>query len=99
MDSNSFVLYGNVTEVYDKLASFCGVNGFKIKEPKEKYFAITARKTSLLFWRNLQIELKLMAVEKKTVEVTIIVYKFGKRNPALENEYHITINNFCSNNQ
>ncbi|MES2848994.1 MAG: hypothetical protein V4685_08060 [Bacteroidota bacterium] len=99
MDTNSFILYGAVTEIYDKLIRFCRVNGFKVKETKEKYFSITAKKTSLLFWRSLQMELKVMAVEKKNVEVNIMMYKFGKRKMDIETEYRIALEKFFSNSQ
>ena len=94
MDTNSFVLYSNVTEVYDKLIHFCMVNGFKMKENNEKFFFITGKKTSLLFWQNLRLELKMLVAGKKEVEVHVMIYKYGKRKPALENEYRITIENF-----
>ena len=97
MDTNSFVLYSDVTEVYDKLITFCNVNGFKVKATKEKYFSIIAKKTSILFWRSLQMELKILAVEKKKVEVNVMIYKFGKRKPDLENEYAATLNKLFSN--
>jgi hypothetical protein len=99
MDTNTFVLYGNVTTVYDQLLGFCGVNGFKVKEPTMKYHGITAKKTSLLFWRNLQMQLTIMATEKKNVEVAVMIYKYGKRKPELEKEYRIAIEHFFSSSQ
>jgi len=99
MDSNSFVLYSDVTAVYDKLISFCRSNGFTVKETKEKYFSITATKSSLLFWRNLRIEIKVLAVEKKKVEVGVTVYKFGRINAGLGNEYSFAMKNFLSDQQ
>ncbi len=97
MDTNSFVLYSNVTEVYGKLIHFCTDNGFKLKENNEQFFFITAKKTSLLFWQNLRLELKILVGGKKEVEVNVMIYKYGKRKPALENEYRISIENFLRN--
>ena len=91
MDTNSFVLYSNVTEVYDKLIHFCMDNGFKLKENNEKFFFITGKKTSLLFWQNLRLELKILAEGKQKVEVNVMVYKYGNRKSALENGYRIVI--------
>lgn len=99
MDTNSFIVYGAVTEVYSELIRFCAVNGFKTGERNEKFFFITGKITSILFWRNLRIELKLLAAEKKKVEVTVMIYKYGKRKPTLENEYRITIENFLNNSK
>ena len=99
MDTNSFVLYSNVTEVYGKLIHFCMINGFKLKKNNEQFFFITAKKTSLLFWQNQQLELKILAAEKQKVEVIVMIYKYGKRKAALENEYRIVIENFLSNSK
>ena len=87
MHRNTSVLYNNVNEVYTKLIKFMPTKGFKIEESNEKFYHIKARKRSILFWRTLRLELEILAVEKEQVQITVLLYRLGKRQLKLENEY------------
>ncbi len=87
MDRNSRLFYIGITEVYEKLVMFCIENGLKVKESKEKFFFIKAEKSSLLFWKNIRLDLEILAVEKTRVKVTAKIYKYRMRQSKLENKY------------
>ncbi len=93
MYRNSCLLYNRVNEVYDKLLLFCTEKGFKAGKSNEEFYFLRAKKKSFLFWRTLNLELEILAVEKEKIQVTITIYKLGKRQPSLENEYIIAIEN------
>jgi hypothetical protein len=93
MYRNTCLLYNGVNEVYDKLVKFCSEKGFKVKESNEEFYFLRAKKNSILFWRNLRLELEILTVEKEKVQVKSMLYKFGRRQPELENEYIIAIEN------
>ena len=88
MYKNTCLLYHGITEVYEKLRIYCFNKGFKVKKSSEKYYFIMARKRSIFIWKNLRLQLKIVAVEKRA-EVTIKIYKLGLRQRKLENEYCI----------
>ncbi len=96
MNSNTCLLYNNVHDVYHKLILFCIAKDFRIKESNEKYYFLRAKKSSLLFWKNLRLELEILTADKEKVQVTAMLYKFGKRQPALESEYIISIEKFLN---
>mgnify|MGYP006393673861 CR=1 FL=1 len=77
----------NVIEVYQNLILFCTSKGLKVEDSKEKFYFLRAKKTSILFWRNLRLELDIQTVKKDQVIVTAVIYKFGKRQLGLENDY------------
>ena len=87
MNKNSCLLYNEVNEVYQKLLEFCSQKGFKVKENNEKFYLIRAKKSSIFFWRTLRLELEILLVEKKKVQVSAELYKNGKRQAAFEEEY------------
>ena len=87
MKRNTCILYSNVNEVYQKLIDFCPTIGFKIKESNEQFYFLRAKKGSIFFWRTLLLELEILAVEKENVQVKVMLYRLGKRQPTLENEY------------
>ena len=91
MDRNNCILYNRVNEVYDKLLLFCTEKGFKAGKSNKEFYFLKAKKKSLLFWRTLSLEVEILTVEKEKVQVKITIYKFGKRQPELENEYIIAI--------
>ena len=91
MNRNSCLIYNEVNEVYQKLLEFCAVKGFKVKEADDKFYLIRAKKSSIFFWRTLLLELEILLVEKKKVQVTVILYKNRKRQPGLEENYIIEI--------
>lgn len=97
MNKNTCLFYKNVIEVYEGLILFCNSNGFKIKEDKEKFYFLSAKKSSILFWKNLRLELEIQTSEKKQVIVTVTIYKFGKRNEELESEYISMIEKYLNN--
>lgn len=86
MERNTCILYDGVNEVYDKLLAYCIAKGFKVKESDEKFYFIRAKKTSLLFWKNVRIELEILMTDKNKVQVKSMMYKFGVRQYKLENE-------------
>ncbi|HKR03031.1 MAG TPA: hypothetical protein VJY62_00240 [Bacteroidia bacterium] len=94
MYKNTCLLYNGVNEVYQKLHIFCSDKGFKVKESKEKFYFLRAKKSSFFFWRTLRLEVEILTVEKEKVQVTVMLYKNGKRQAGLENEYIIAIENF-----
>lgn len=94
MYKNTCLLYNGVNEVYQKLLVFCSDKGFKVKESNEKFYFLRAKKSSFFFWRTLRLELEILTVEKEKVQVTVLLYKNGKRQAGLENEYIIAIENF-----
>ena len=87
MEDNACLLYYGLTDVYEKLIKFCIAKGFKVKDSNEKYYYLRARKTSLLFWRTLKMEIEIQAVEKEKVQVSFLLFKGGKRQAELEKEY------------
>ena len=87
MEKNACLIYKNVIEVYQNLILFCTSKGFKVEDSKEKFYFLRAKKYSLLFWRNLRLELDIQTVKKDQVIVTAVIYKFGKRKLGLENDY------------
>ncbi len=93
MYRDTCLLYNEVNEVYKKLLIFCSTKGFKVKESNEKFYFLRAKKSSFFFWRTLRLELEILTVEKEKVQVKTMVYKNGKRQPGLENEYIIAIEN------
>ncbi len=96
MDKNSRLFYIGLTEVYEKLILFCIDNGFKVHESKEKFFFIKAEKSSLLFWKNIRLELEIFAIEKTQVMVTSKIYKYRMRQTKLENEYITAIDKYIN---
>ncbi|HQV98947.1 MAG TPA: hypothetical protein PLI47_00015 [Bacteroidia bacterium] len=97
MEKNACLIYKNVIEVYQNLILFCTSKGFKVEDSKEKFYFLRAKKYSLLFWRNLRIELDVQTVKKDQVIVTVVIYKFGKRQSELEVEYIGDIEKFLNN--
>lgn len=93
MYRNTCLLYNGVNEVYQKLLIFCAEKGFKVKVFDEKFYFLRAKKSSIFFWRNLRLEMEILTVEKDKVQVRSMLYKFGIRQPKLENEYIIAIEN------
>lgn len=87
MDKNTCLLYDEVNDVYKKLLEFCKVRGFKVKEADDKFYLIRAKKSSIFFWRTLRLELEILLVEKKKVQVKAVLYKNGKRQAETEEEY------------
>lgn len=87
MEKDTCLIYKNVIEVYQNLILFCTSKGFKVEDSKEKFYFLRAKKYSLLFWRNLRLELDIQTVKKDQVIVTAVIYKFGKRQTELEVEY------------
>lgn len=87
MYKNTCILYYSSTEVYQKLLEFCSKNEFKIKESKEKFISLNAKKNSIFFWTNKRMELKIEAIGTTQTEITVHIYKLGNRHPKLENEY------------
>jgi len=87
MSKNTCLVYKSVIEVYQDLILFCTSKGLKVEDSKEKFYFLRAKKTSILFWRNLRLELDIQTVKKDQVIVTAVIYKFGKRQLGLENEY------------
>ncbi len=96
MYRNNCLLYNNVNDVYQKLIIFCAAKGFKVKESNEKFYFLRARKNSFFFWRTLRLKLEILAIEKEQVQVTAVLYKNGKRQPELENEFINAIENFLN---
>ena len=94
MENNSCLLYHGLTEVYGKLIEFCTAKGFKVKESNEKYYYLRARKVSFLFWRSLKMEIEIQAVEKEKVQVSFLLFRGGKRQTTLENEYMTAFGQF-----
>ncbi|MEO5569760.1 MAG: hypothetical protein ABIT08_07535 [Bacteroidia bacterium] len=93
MNRNTCLLYNGVNEIYDKLLLFCIEKGFKVEESNEKFYFLNAKKKSFLFWRTVRLELEILTVEKEKVQVKIELFKYGKRQPKLENEYIVAIEN------
>jgi hypothetical protein len=75
---------------------FCTSKGFKVEDSKEKFYFLRAKKSSILFWRNLRLELEIQTVKKEQVIVTVMIYKFGKRQMELEREYIIEIEKYLN---
>ena len=96
MDKNSRLFYFGITEVYEKLLLFCVDNGFKVKESNEKFFLIKAEKRSLLFWKNIRLDLEIFTVEKTQVMVTSKIYKFRMRQSKLEKKCIIAIEKYTN---
>lgn len=97
MEKNACLIYKNVIEVYQNLILFCTSKGFKVEDSEEKFYFLRAKKYSLLFWRNLRLELDIQTVKKDQVIVTVVIYKFGKRQSELEVEYIGEIEKFLNN--
>ena len=96
MEKNTCLLYNNVKEVYQNLVLFCPTKGFKIKESNEQFYFLRAKKNSFFFWRTLRLELEILAIEKEQVQVTAMLYKYGRRQPRLENEFIIVVEDFLN---
>jgi len=94
MENNTCRVYNDITEVYDKLIEYCYSKGFVVKESKEKYYYLKAKKISLLFWHTIRMEMRILAVGKQMVEVAFEVYKGGKRQSSLETECVKEFNKF-----
>ncbi len=97
MEKDTCLIYKNVIEVYQNLILFCTSKGFKVEDSKEKFYFLRAKKYSLLFWRNLRLELDIQTVKKDQVIVTVLIFKFGKRQHNLEKEYIGEIERFLNN--
>ena len=69
-------------------------NGFKVKISNDKFYLIEAKKISWLFWKNMRMELEILAVEKTRVRVSSKIYRFIRRQPKLENKYIKKIENY-----
>jgi len=93
MYKNTCLLYNGVNEVYQELLKFCSDNGFKVKESNEKFYFLNAKKSSFFFWKTLRLELEILTVEKEKVQVKCSLFKMGRRQPGLENEYIVAIEN------
>ncbi len=93
MYKNTCLLYNGVNEVYQKLLTFCSDKGFKVKESNEKFYFLSAKKSSLFFWKTLRLDLEILTVEKEKVQVKCSIFKLGRRQPRLENEYIVAIEN------
>jgi len=87
MNKNTCLLYDEENNVFQKLLEFCSHKGFKVKENNEKFYFIRARKGSIFFWKTLRLELEILLVEKKKVQVTAVLFKNGKRQAESEAEY------------
>lgn len=96
MFRNSCLLYDNVNDVYRKLMGFCHSHGFKVIEKAKKFYFISAKKKSFLFRKPLRLDLEILAYEKDQVEVTALLYKWGKRKTELEHKYLTAIKNFLA---
>ena len=97
MTENTCLLYNDIIEVYNNLIVFCTTNGFKVKDSKEEFYFLRAKKSSILFWKTMRLELSIEAVDKKQVMVSAMVYKFGLRNSKLESKFIIAIENYFKN--
>lgn len=93
MNQNTCLLYNRVNDVYDRLKLFCIEKGFVVKETHEEFYFIRAKKTSFFLWKNMRLEFEILTVEKNKVQVTSRIYKFGFRQPKLEKQYCIAIEN------
>jgi hypothetical protein len=91
MYRNTCLLYNGVNEVHDKLLLFCTEKGFKAELSNEAFYFLRAKKKSFLFWRTLKLELEILTVEKEKVQVKITIYKLGKRQLSIENDYIVAI--------
>ena len=87
MQNNTCILYDGTTEVYQKLVAFCADKGFKVNESKESFYFLRAKKPSIFFWKALRMELEILLVEKEKVQVSLMLYKMGIRQPKSETEY------------
>lgn len=99
MEINACLFYNGVTEVYEKLILFCTSNGFTVYEKGEKYYFIHAKKSSLLFWRNMRMELEILTFEKTQVKVTCKIYTHWKRRFILEQKYMLEIEKYINLNK
>ena len=87
MERNACLFYSGVTEVYEMLLLFCTSNGFKLYENDEKFYVVKAKKSSLLLWKNMRLEIEILTFEKKQVKVTCKIYTYWKRRYKLEQKY------------
>jgi hypothetical protein len=94
METNNCLVYNKVPDVYEKLLLFCFAMGFKVKDSNERFYHLKAVKKSFFFWKRLLLDLKVVAYGKQKVEITTMLFKNGKRQPKLENEYITAIENF-----
>jgi hypothetical protein len=94
MESNARIFYNELPEVYEKLLLFCTSNGFKVKEKEDKFYLINAEKSSFLFWKNLRMELEILAFEKTQTKVTSKIYTYWKRRYKLEQKYIMDIEKY-----
>ncbi|CAN5502271.1 hypothetical protein BH11BAC1_BH11BAC1_20940 [soil metagenome] len=90
-NKNTCILYNEVNDVYQKLLEYCAANGFKVKEINDKFYLIKAKKSSIFFWRTMKLELEILLVEKRKVQITVILFKNRKRQPELEEATIIAI--------
>ena len=96
MEKNSRLFYNDVTEVYNKLLLFCAANGLKAKERGDKFYFIEAKKSSLLFWKNIRLELEIMLVDKTQVKVTCKAFRFWMRQPRAEIAFVAAIEDYIN---
>ena len=87
MEKNSCLFYSDVTEVYNKLLLFCAINNLKVKERGDKFYFIEAKKSSLLFWKNIRLELEILLVDKTQIKVTCKAFRFLMRQPRAEHRF------------
>lgn len=96
MYTNTCIFYIGLTDIYENLLSFCTENGFKVKESNEKFYFIRAQKSSFLFWKNMRLDLEILAIEKTQVQVTAKIYKFKIRQHTQEKKYIKAIETYCN---